>query len=74
MKRIFLLLVLLVGCADRSPPAYKAGELVQLNCGGPTMSVRYDSYNTGLVWCDWIDNLGQPQTGTFKQTSIKRVP
>jgi uncharacterized protein YodC (DUF2158 family) len=50
----------------------KAGDVVMLKSGGPTMTVSSvgDYYGTMSAWCVWFDGRKQ-STGTFPLTSLR---
>jgi uncharacterized protein YodC (DUF2158 family) len=47
----------------------KAGDVVQLNSGGPKMTVSWID-ELGNAWCVWFDNAKQ-QGASFPLTSLK---
>ncbi len=61
---------------------FKTGDLVQLNSGGPIMTVRnykkhrglhQDTISNHLVDCSWFNNMDEIQTVTFEQDSLKLI-
>ncbi len=75
MKKLFLVIVFLVGC--RSPrigePVYKRGDLVYSHCGGPKMMVTYDVYGSDTVYVEWSDHLGHVHRDSCSQTQVSRA-
>lgn len=51
--------------------AIKAGDIVQLKSGGPTMTVKQveDLHGAMTAWCDWFDGKKQAD-GTFPVTRL----
>lgn len=55
----------------------KAGDVVKLKSGGPTMTVSEIGYEQGYengpqsAWCDWFDDKNQPQTKVFKLSALQ---
>jgi len=74
IKKLVLILVLLLGGCQiqERRPHYKSGDIVMLKSGGPKMTVIYDIYDDGIVYVQWIDNLGQPQRCSYYQSQIER--
>jgi uncharacterized protein YodC (DUF2158 family) len=50
----------------------KAGDLVNLKSGGPTMTVDWvsDASGTLTAGCSWFDNNGKRQNEQFPVTSL----
>jgi uncharacterized protein YodC (DUF2158 family) len=56
------------------PDEIKAGDVVQLKSGGPTMTVeKVERWNDVLTaWCQWFDGK-QPTANRFPLTSLKHA-
>jgi uncharacterized protein YodC (DUF2158 family) len=52
----------------------KAGDVVQLNSGGPKMTVQKVEAIDGAIsaWCQWFDEKNKPQSQQFVLTSLKK--
>lgn len=53
----------------------KAGDVVQLNSGGPQMTIARlfeDVDNEQLAICVWFDRQGEKQEGEFKTISLTK--
>jgi uncharacterized protein YodC (DUF2158 family) len=44
---------------------FKIGDVVELNSGGPKMTVAASPADDGTVLCIWFNNEGQPEKGHF---------
>lgn len=52
---------------------FKAGDLVQLKSGGPTMTLRrFTSVRENWI-CDWFDTKGEPQMKEFRGDQLKAI-
>ena len=67
-----------MGTLDREPSmseTFKAGDTVQLNSGGPRMTVTTagDDFGTPTVWCVWFDGTKQFD-GHFPMSAVRGSP
>ncbi|WP_352570255.1 YodC family protein [Mesorhizobium opportunistum] len=53
--------------------AFKIGDTVQLKSGGPIMTVvnvGTSASNIESVWCQWFNDKGKPESGTFPVAAV----
>ena len=54
--------------------AFKAGDIVQLKSGGPSMTVDQtgrDGYDQERIWVTWFDENHRLRQGTFAPEALK---
>jgi uncharacterized protein YodC (DUF2158 family) len=53
---------------------FKAGDIVELKSGGPSMTIQKVEQNSGemTAWCQWFDGKA-PMSGRFNLTSLRHV-
>ncbi len=52
---------------------FQVGDIVQLNSGGPDMTVQEPGYSAGHVWCQWFGGR-KLERGQFPIESLVAVP
>ncbi|WP_311267466.1 DUF2158 domain-containing protein [Sphingobium sp. WCS2017Hpa-17] len=54
---------------------FKAGDVVRLKSGGPTMTVTRvgEGAWVGTVWVSWFDSSNKPQSGEYPQEALELV-
>jgi uncharacterized protein YodC (DUF2158 family) len=53
----------------------KAGDLVRLKSGGPTMTVEAvgnSAYGTPTVWVVWFDQTNKPHKATYSPDAVEK--
>lgn len=54
--------------------AFKTGDRVVFNSGGPSMTVIDTGRHTGQVWCRWMNDSGSITEAAFPPQGLDLIP